>query len=236
MGEHNHARAALTTVLRSQQMGLDLAEPAPGARDSEVEDLVGLARLDARPRAEGNAGKGRPRGAHNYKTTAWVNYITGRYGSPVEGLMQVARLPVAELARELGCSRLDALREKRACWIAAAPFIHAHLSRVELKPPGAPGGDPVTLDPRDFELPPGGFTDINDVDAAQADGAEAAPEPTEDSVSAANIYCAPLPEIGASGAPSDDPVAAAIGALIDLARDDPELALRLRQRLASLLD
>jgi hypothetical protein len=54
-------------------------------------------------------------------------------------------LPLEALAKELGCSRLDALREKRACWAAAAPFVHPKLSTVEIKPVGSPAGDPVDL-------------------------------------------------------------------------------------------
>lgn len=125
----------------------------PSARGSldEPGDLLGLPRTgDAARRAisevvrRGRVG-GRPRGLHNHKTEYWIAYLTSRYASPLEVLAQLATSPVDALARELGCSRLAALQEKRHAAEALAPYLHQRLAQIELRPPGVPGGAPVPL-------------------------------------------------------------------------------------------
>lgn len=123
------------------------------ARKSFVEpgDLLGLPETgEAARRAitevvrRGRVG-GRPRGVHNHKTEYWIAYLTSRYASPLEVLAQLATSPVDALARELGCSRLAALQEKRHAAEALAPYMHQRLAQIELRPPGVPGGAPVPL-------------------------------------------------------------------------------------------
>jgi hypothetical protein len=160
--EHVNLRAALAEVLdeaadapEPSQLGLELPPPAAGpARamvvdDHEVAaaDLLGLPETAVARQAVvklNNAGKGRPRGLRNHKTEYWINYLTRRYASPLEVLAQLANAPIDTLARELHCSRLDAVREKRHAAEALAPYLHQRLSVVELHPPGAPGM-PVSL-------------------------------------------------------------------------------------------
>jgi hypothetical protein len=199
MGEHNPARTALSAILRGQGE-LDLGA-GDQEREDPVEDLVGLTKLDAsRSLVAGNAGKGRPRGVHSYKTERWIRYITGRFGSPVEGMMQIAALPLEALAKELGCSRLDALREKRACWAAAAPFVHPKLSTVEIKPVGSPAGDPVDL-PFAAEIE-GEVVDVEP--SASPAGEQLEGSQTHSSMNgSANSYCAPLARMDVVEAPAD---------------------------------
>ena len=145
MPEHNNARAALNALMqagRGEQFGLNLGED-----DEPLEDMLGLpgvaaAQAEAR---RGNAGKGRVKGSHNRRTTELINYVERRYGSPIELLMQMARAPVPELARELQCSRLDAYKTKQSAAIAVVPFLHPRLASFEVLPPGAPGGEPSPL-------------------------------------------------------------------------------------------
>jgi len=76
----------------------------------------------------------------------WLEHITRKYGSPLEVLAQAARAPIVELARELGCSKLEAFSEKRKAAEALAPYLHPKLSSVAIYPPGHPlSGVPSTL-------------------------------------------------------------------------------------------
>jgi len=64
----------------------------------------------------------------------------------LEVLAQAARAPIVELARELGCSKLEAFSEKRKAAEALAPYLHPKLSSVAIYPPGHPlSGVPSTL-------------------------------------------------------------------------------------------
>jgi hypothetical protein len=256
--EHNGARVALDEVLgraepepvKRAQLTLDIGAPTHESRDefapeeTHAADLLGLPKV-AEKRAlvsANNAGKGRPRGRHNTRTEAWVGHLLKRYPSPLETLAQIQASPVDVLATELHCSRLEALIQKRHAAEALAPFVHQKLASIEIKPPGHPDGEPVLLTlSRDFEetdLVSHAVIEAVAVEAAQ----KAADEPSvatlswSDDSQAASTRGAPLTEIDANDQGNDDPADAAIDALIELARDDPERAARIRQRLASLLE
>jgi len=77
----------------------------------------------------------------------------------LEVLAQAARAPIVELARELGCSKLEAFSEKRKAAEALAPYLHPKLSSVAIYPPGHPlSGVPSTL----MIAGQGDFRDITD--------------------------------------------------------------------------
>ena len=257
--EHNGARVALDEVLgraepepvKRAQLTLDIGAPAHESRDefapeeTHAADLLGLPKV-AEKRAlvvsANNAGKGRPRGRHNTRTEAWVGHLLKRYPSPLETLAQIQALPFDALAAELHCSRLEALIQKRHAAEALAPFVHQKLASIEIKPLGHPDGEPVLLtSSRDFEetdLVSHAVIEAVAVEAAQ----EVADEPSvatlswSDDSQAASRRGAPLTEIDANDQGNDDSADAAIDALIEFARDDPERAARIRQRLASLLE
>ena len=132
------------------------AVPAPEVEDEEpVLDLLGLPSLEAMPKRANlaRAGKGRPPGVRNHSTQYWLEYITRKYGSPLEILAQMSRAPIADLARELGCSKLDAFGEKRKAAEALAPYLHAKLSSVTVYPAGDPRGgiaSELILESKDF--------------------------------------------------------------------------------------
>jgi hypothetical protein len=63
----------------------------------------------------------------------------------LEGAVQLANAPIAELAQELRCSPLDAAKLKVQAMAASIPYLHQRLASVELKPPGSPDGVPVSL-------------------------------------------------------------------------------------------
>ena len=202
MAEHNNARAALNALMqagRGEQFGLNLGED-----DEPLEDMLGLpgvaaAQAEAR---RGNAGKGRVKGSHNRRTTELINYVERRYGSPIELLMQMARAPVPELARELQCSRLDAYKTKQSAAIAVVPFLHPRLASFEVLPPGAPGGEPSPLilvqQPDDFTITDAVVEEIAAEPAAvPAEGATAAAMLSSDEDEVGNTAAELLAEIEA---------------------------------------
>src|SRR5262249_31154832 len=123
---------------------LTLADLAADAKevDEPTVDLLGLPETAAKRENLSNAGRGRPRGARNHSTQYWVDYIRRKYCSPLEVLAQLATSPIDVLAREAGCSRLDALIQKRHAAEALSPYLHPKLSSIEIAPPGSPGGPP----------------------------------------------------------------------------------------------
>jgi hypothetical protein len=98
--------------------------PAPDDGEGEQGDLLGLPTPDG---MEPSRGPGRPPGRRNRRTEERANYLLSRYPSPLEGLAQIAAMPVAELAKRLGCTPLEALQEQRLSRIALAPYVHARM-------------------------------------------------------------------------------------------------------------
>jgi hypothetical protein len=253
--EQNNARAALTAVLQAELLGLD--------NEEQPEDLIGLPGISP-PAVGGNAGKGRAHGSHNRRTSELIAYINRRYGSPIEILMQMARAPVVELARELHCSRLDAYKTKQQAAAAATPYLHAKLATIEVVPPGHPGGEPSPL----VLAPQHGAIDITDavverIDAAGApelvEGQSPGEALTSDGRGPGDSHRVPLRAIGGNsttlslapqpavevvaGSPIETQVAdhqvetavdAALGTLEQLMRGDPQRAARIRLRLAAI--
>jgi hypothetical protein len=153
---HNPLRPALAEALElgpdppsnPRQMELIIALPTDAPEEVQPPDLLGLPQTAAareKTAIRSNAGKGRPRGIHNHKTERWINYLLKRYPSPLEGAVQLANAPIAELAQELRCSPLDAAKLKVQAMAASIPYLHQRLASVELKPAGSPGGVPVSL-------------------------------------------------------------------------------------------
>lgn len=58
---------------------------------------------------------GRPKGAINKSTRALADYVLKRHRHPVIAAAQVCDMPLAELARQLCCSRLDAANHQQKC-------------------------------------------------------------------------------------------------------------------------
>lgn len=56
---------------------------------------------------------GRPKGAVNKSTRALAEYVLARHRHPVIAAAQVADMPVAELARQLICTRLEAANHQQ---------------------------------------------------------------------------------------------------------------------------
>jgi hypothetical protein len=70
---------------------------------------------------------GRPPGSLNRRTSEMARYLLSKYTSPLEVLMQIATAPVSELAASIGCSKLEALQEKRLAAIACKDHLHSKM-------------------------------------------------------------------------------------------------------------
>lgn len=70
---------------------------------------------------------GRPKGAKNKSTEAFRRLFLSKYQSPLIVLAEVYSRPVADLAAELGCTKLEAFDRQVKAADAVAPFIHGKM-------------------------------------------------------------------------------------------------------------
>ena len=90
--------------------------------------------LPLQPRGASGPKGGRPAGARNRRTQEWVDFILGQYRSPLVVLAETYSRPVAELAAELGCDKLEAFKAQQAAAVALAPYLHQRQAQmVELQ-------------------------------------------------------------------------------------------------------
>mgnify|MGYP001556561073 FL=1 len=108
---------------------------------------------------EKRKGPGRPAGARNRRTLEMANFLLSRYASPLEVLAQIATARVDLLTASIGCTKLEALQEKRLAALALLPYLHqkmpvavdvtnrkvVHLTIVEGEAGGQPEGEEITL-------------------------------------------------------------------------------------------
>lgn len=127
------ARAA-TGAHAAVKLAIDLAgglsSPAPDEEQIALGDLLGLPETDALKdlrKDEGAKRNGRPKGALNKRTVEWAEFLLARYSSPLEVLCQIANASVKELVAALGCTKLEALQEKRLAALGLAPFLHSKM-------------------------------------------------------------------------------------------------------------
>ena len=192
-------------------------------------DLLGLPEIQKNANLS-RAGRGRPPGSRNRTTREWCEHITHKYGSPLEVLAQMSRAPTDQLAKELGCTKLEAYVQKRHAAESLAPYLHPKLSTVTIHPPGHPGGAPSTLSlaMEDWaEIPDAEIEEVVEVDGA-GDSGQAAAVPAMNTENAAvddgdNIETQVADEI----------VEQALDAVVLLARD-PRYAELVRRRLEGL--
>lgn len=150
------AAVRLTTPQR------DLEQAAVALEKKRVQQLS----LLPTPAIEGlltppKRGKGRPRGAMNKATADMVAFIRARYTDPRIFLAETYSRPVEELARELGCSKLDAFEIQAAAakdllsYVASkmpaevkltdTREVHLHIHRAPVAPRRLPGDGAKTV-------------------------------------------------------------------------------------------
>src|SRR5215472_4720608 len=111
-------------------------QPAQPGPEPEQLDLLGLPPI--------NNGKdvvvprGTRAGIRNRRTAEWQEYLLTKYPSPLEGLLAMGNLPIAELAKSLSCSLRDAAMIVIKCREVTLPYLHPRLSSVEVTRPGEP--------------------------------------------------------------------------------------------------
>ena len=211
------------------------AEAAQEVEDDEpVYDLLGFQTSEAPKRAIlARAGKGRPPGSRNHTTQFWLDYISRKYGSPLEVLGQMMRMPICDLTRELSCSKLDAYTEKRRAAEALAPYLHSKLSSVAIYPPGDIRGgiaSRLIVVGQDFEdISAAAIAENADVDTPidAADRPRTTLSLAEQEPAAAEASGS---EPKVENQISDATIAQALDTLLTLARD-PEIRRRMRKML-----
>ncbi len=104
---------------------LDLVTAAVAEDEPCQLDMLGLPLLDEVREAAfaERRGRGRPKGARNRRTEATAAMLIARHGDPVEEMLVMAMMPVAELAARLNMPLAEAWAEKRACLTAVSPYL-----------------------------------------------------------------------------------------------------------------
>ena len=88
--------------------------PALAASQAELFDAADAPTpLAPAARRSGTQG-GRPTGSRNRRTQEWTDFILSQYRSPLVVLAETYSRPVAELAAELGCNKLEAFERQQA--------------------------------------------------------------------------------------------------------------------------
>lgn len=135
---------------------IDRAEQLPLAIVAPTEDAAAAEAADPGPR-----GRGRPAGSRNRRTNELADYILNRFPSPVVALAAIYSRPTKELAKELGCKPVEALKVQKEAAAAVASYVHQktpvaiqvdaeNVVRLVIVEPGAgesgqPGDDAVTV-------------------------------------------------------------------------------------------
>lgn len=118
--------ATLAADLDPRSFPLTGAAPAQlGLLDDDQAEAYEPA-ADSMPFPE-RRGPGRPKGAPNKRTADFARYIQSRYGDLLTGLAAVAFTPIDELARDLGCTRLEAFDRWLKVRDTLLPYVHARL-------------------------------------------------------------------------------------------------------------
>ena len=123
------AHGAHAAVKLALNMNGGVGVPAPDDEQLTLADLLGLpetSALKALREEEAKTG-GRPKGALNKRTVEWAEFLLARYASPLEVLCQIANASVVELVASLGCTKLEALQEKRLAALGLAPYLHSKM-------------------------------------------------------------------------------------------------------------
>lgn len=72
-------------------------------------------------------GPGRPKGAINKRTEDLRRFLLARFKHPIVALAEVYSIPVDELARELGCDKVDALTLQLRAAAEVAPYVDSKM-------------------------------------------------------------------------------------------------------------
>jgi hypothetical protein len=103
----------------------------PNFVDAEQLSLIPLRKVEdgaeAVSRGSLARGVGRPPGSKNRRTQEMADYILSRYTSPLIALAETYARPVQDLAKELGCDKLEAFKLQLVAAKELAPYLHQKL-------------------------------------------------------------------------------------------------------------
>lgn len=71
------------------------------------------------------AGRGRPKGSRNRRSEELVTFILSQHAHPLLALASTYSRPVAVLAAELGCTKLEAFQIQQRAMAELAPYIES---------------------------------------------------------------------------------------------------------------
>jgi hypothetical protein len=75
-------------------------------------------------------GPGRPPGSLNRLTQQWSAYINAAYGSPLDIAARTGGMPLAEIAKEVGCDLITAQKLRQTSWEFTAKYTHSEMPRA----------------------------------------------------------------------------------------------------------
>ena len=114
-------KTGIAAVLAQAGAGETLEERLDDAEQLALSLGLDLARVRKR-------GVGRPAGRRNVRNQRVADYLLSKYPDPLEGLVQMASMPLEALASALGCSRFEAAQEQRLCRLGALPYLHQRMA------------------------------------------------------------------------------------------------------------
>src|SRR5262249_35431097 len=88
---------------------------------------------------------GRPPGSVNRSTAQWAAYIKTTYGSPLDEAARMCGMSIADLARALGCTRLEAAEFHLQGLEFALAYTHAEMPRAVAVDAVIAGGSEASL-------------------------------------------------------------------------------------------
>jgi hypothetical protein len=92
-------------------------------------------------------GPGRPRGSIGRISALVRDRFLARYADPMEGLAEIYSRPTAELAQEIGCTRLEAFDLQRKAMVDLMPYLF-HRMPLALQTEGKAAPMLMIVDPR----------------------------------------------------------------------------------------
>lgn len=118
-------------IAAATEQALELTEDQRAEIMCEAEQLemwklpVPDPRGDDTAREVARRGPGRPKGSKNKRTEDWTDFILRHYPSPLEALARIYSMSAQQLADELKCTRLEAIKVQASAAMALLPYMHS---------------------------------------------------------------------------------------------------------------
>jgi len=171
-------KEGLAAALKASAVAHPPAPPGSAEEQLDLHELLGLRKPLPAPSAADaqlpvrRGGPGRPPGVRNRRTEEWINYLLGKYTSPVEVMLRISNMGVEDLRAALNCSALEAMEIILKASNYSAPFVHARSPEIGIIDPSkvAWGGAPEPPQPS----PGDGARDVTGVRVIDPEGNDVA--------------------------------------------------------------